>query len=63
MADAVVPLLLTDQGNPARRLIIRTCLIVTGRLDPHVLRKALAKLVDKWPRLGSRLVRNKQVRI
>ena len=61
MADAVVPLLLTDQAVPARDIIILTCLIVAGRLQPEVLKKALRNLVDKWPRLGSRLVRNKQV--
>lgn len=61
MTDTVIPLLLTDQAYPARDIIIQACLIVSGHLDPQVLKKALAKLVDKWPRLGSRLVRNKQV--
>lgn len=61
MAGAIIPLPLTDQASPARDIIIQTCLIVAGRLDPQVLIKALATLVNKWPILGSRLVRNKKV--
>lgn len=61
MDDEIVSIPLLDQGLPMRTLV-NACLVVDGWLQPEILRESFKELVKLWPKLGARLVRNKQVR-
>ncbi|KZP11674.1 hypothetical protein FIBSPDRAFT_1050594 [Athelia psychrophila] len=59
MADTIDPRPLSDHMNPLTETIVTSALIVTGRLDTELLRVAFATLVEKWPKLGTRIVKGK----
>ena len=63
MPDEIVPISLVDQGLLCRMLAINAYLIVNGRLQPEILCEAFKQLVTLWPKLGARLVQNKEVRL
>lgn len=63
MSDTIEPLPLSDHMDPLIHNIMTAALIVAGRLDTEVLRVALTKLVDAWPKLGTRMVKGKNVRM
>ncbi|KIY66900.1 hypothetical protein CYLTODRAFT_422984 [Cylindrobasidium torrendii FP15055 ss-10] len=58
MPDKVIPIPIIEQGNPVKDIIIASCNVVKGRLDPDVLKAAMTELVSRWPVLGSRMAKN-----
>ncbi len=60
--DKILPIPLMEQSNPVYDLLIDSCMIIEGQLQPNVLRDALTELVNRWPILGSRVARNKKVK-
>ncbi|KAF9017975.1 hypothetical protein BDZ89DRAFT_1140296 [Hymenopellis radicata] len=60
--DKILPIPLMEQSNPVYDLLIDSCLIVSGQIQPNVLRDALTELVNRWPILGSRVARNRKNR-
>lgn len=63
MADTIEPLPLSDHMYPMTSIIMTAALIVAGRLDTEVLRVAFTKLVDTWPKLGTRMAKGENVRM
>ncbi|KZP27678.1 hypothetical protein FIBSPDRAFT_948270 [Athelia psychrophila] len=60
MADTIDPIPLSDHMFPLTDTIVTSALMVAGRLDTELLRAAFATLVDKWPKLGARIVKGKK---
>lgn len=58
MPDKVIPIPVIEQANPVKDIIIASCNVIKGRLDPNVLKAAMTELVARWPVLGSRMAKD-----
>lgn len=63
MSDTVEHRPLSDHMNPLTEIISTTSLVVAGQLDTEILRVSFSKLVEKWSKLGTRIVKGKNVRL
>lgn len=49
--------------NSLAETITTAALVVAGQLDTEILRASFSRLVEKWPKLGTRMVKGKNVRL
>ncbi|KAF7984150.1 hypothetical protein HWV62_16806 [Athelia sp. TMB] len=59
MSDTIEHRPLSDHMNPLTEIISTTSLVVAGQLDTEILRVSFSKLVEKWSKLGTRIVKGK----